>query len=182
MVKNIITITLILLTLAIPVTAGNGVRQLGSFELGGIIMKDTVYSSAFEDPQNKFVTCYVASIKSGNPFALADPSNTSIACRQTGNVKNVNKAKNPSVFAMSKSIGLKTMNVGRLYDAQSNTLVYIAYTTKKNLAVSRQVPLCYKRSGSLNLSYQFSCCDIQFCQDGDDFFFGCGSIKLSSSV
>lgn len=81
------------------------------------------------------VTCHVASIEAN--LSLADPSDSSISCRQTGEITpqmlvNIDKSKNGEViFEKSKSIFFKTMKVRRIYDANSQTLMYLSYTTKE---------------------------------------------------
>ncbi|MEO0369257.1 MAG: CreA family protein, partial [Pseudomonadota bacterium] len=81
------------------------------------------------------VTCHVASIEAD--LSLADPSDSSIACRQTGEITaemiaQIDKSKSGDVvFKKSKSILFKSMKIRRIYDAESQTLMYVSYSTKE---------------------------------------------------
>jgi CreA protein len=98
---------------------------------------DRIRVIRIDDPDNPFVSIYFTSIKSGQFFALADPSNTSIATRLTSPVpvdkdgkQIVNKSTRLEIASVSKSIGTKEMKIARWYDAEKNTLVYLVYTDK----------------------------------------------------
>ncbi len=70
-------------------------------------------------------------------FSLADPSDSSISCRQTGDITpemiaKIDKSKSGEVvFRKSKSIFFKSMKVRRIYDSENQTLLYLSYTTKE---------------------------------------------------
>lgn len=103
--------------------------EIGRVKTSGLLMKDSIVIDSFTDPTIDGVACHVTSPKRAMSFE--DPTNTSIACRQvkrsvTGNFKAT--AKN--VFGKSKGIFFKSMTVDRFYDAENNTLVYLAYTKK----------------------------------------------------
>lgn len=69
--------------------------------------------------------------------SLADPSDSSVSCRQTGEITpemiaTIDRSKSGEVvFTKSKSILLKTMKIRRIYDAETQTLLYISYSTKE---------------------------------------------------
>ena len=81
------------------------------------------------------VTCHVASIEAN--LALSDPSDSSVSCRQTGDITpemiaQIDRSKSGEVvFAKSKSIFFKTMKIRRIYDADTQTLLYVSYSTKE---------------------------------------------------
>jgi CreA protein len=81
------------------------------------------------------VTCHIASIEANLSFS--DPSDSSISCRQTGQITaemlaNIDtSASGEVVFKQSKSIFFKTMKVRRIYDRENQTLLYLSYTTKE---------------------------------------------------
>jgi CreA protein len=87
------------------------------------------------DPLVPGVTCHVASIEAN--LSLSDPSDSSISCRQTGEitlamVANIDKSKSGDiVFKKSKSIFFKTMKIRRIFDAKNQTLMYLSYSTKE---------------------------------------------------
>uniref|UniRef100_UPI000B077362 CreA family protein n=1 Tax=Vibrio harveyi TaxID=669 RepID=UPI000B077362 len=68
------------------------------------------------------VTCHIASIEAN--LSLSDPSDSSISCRQTGDITpemiaKIDKSKSGEVvFKKSKSIFFKTMKVRRIYDPE----------------------------------------------------------------
>jgi len=89
-----------------------------------------------DDPENPFVSIYVTHII-GTGFQFSDPSNTSIACRLTGDIpvdkdgnQIINKSTNHDIAHFSKSIGTKEMKISRTYDKVKNVLIYNVYTTK----------------------------------------------------
>lgn len=89
-----------------------------------------------DDPENPFVSIYITHII-GTGFQFSDPSNTSIACRLTGEIpldkdgkQIINKTTNHDIAHFSKSIGTKVMRISRAYDKGKNVLIYNVYTTK----------------------------------------------------
>jgi len=98
---------------------------------------DTIKVIRVQDPENPFVSIFFTTIDSGKIFAMADPSNTSIAARLTGNIpidnngkRIINKTENIDIAHIQKSIGSKLMKIARFYDSEMDTLVYLVYTTK----------------------------------------------------
>jgi CreA protein len=87
------------------------------------------------DPVVTGVTCHVASIEAD--LSLSDPSDSSIACRQTGEITpemiaQIDKSKSGDVvFKKSKSIFFKTMKIRRILDPENQTLMYVSYSTKE---------------------------------------------------
>ena len=102
--------------------------------LGWFTLKD-IKVGELKDEVVTGVTCDIASIEAD--FSLADPSDSSISCRQTGEITpemiaKIDKSKSGEiVFKKSKSIFFKTMKVRRIYDADNQTLLYLSYTTKE---------------------------------------------------
>ena len=97
---------------------------------------DKVCVSEFDDPKVPGVICYISQARKGGwgqPLGLnEDPSNFSIACRQTGPVA-VDMAKLPEreeAFSEKTSIFFKKTRIYRLPDRQHNALVYLAISTK----------------------------------------------------
>lgn len=109
-------------------------REVGDVSLGLLTTKD-IKISVLVDPIVSGVTCHVASIEAD--LDLADPSDSSIACRQTGAITpemivRIDKSKSGDVvFKQSKSILFKSMKIRRIYDPQSQTLMYLSYSTKE---------------------------------------------------
>ena len=90
---------------------------------------------AFHDPQVPGVTCHVSQARTGGvagTFGLAqDPSEFSLACRQTGPITLPDKlGKEETVFSEDTSILFKETRVFRMVDKKRFTLVYLVYSTK----------------------------------------------------
>ncbi len=121
-------------TLAALALAGCSGDEVGDVSLGMFTLKDIKISS-LEDEVVTGVTCHIASIEAN--LSLSDPSDSSISCRQTGDITpemiaQIDKSSSGEVvFKKSKSIFFKTMKVRRIYDAQNQTLLYLSYTTKE---------------------------------------------------
>mgnify|MGYP003626288509 FL=1 len=95
-----------------------------------------IVTEAIPDPKVKGVTCHVAyfdrglidRLQKGNWFE--DPSNSSIACRQTGPIEIGNIERDDEgeeVFGERRSIIFKSLKIKRIFDAQNNTLIYISH-------------------------------------------------------
>jgi len=119
--------------------AGNdAIVQIGEVECVKRLIQggDKIKIIRVQDPDNPFISIVFTTIKSGRMFAIADPSNTAIAARLTGEIpiKNgkmvVDKTTRTNITHISKSIGSKVMKIARFYDKKMNMLVYLVYTTK----------------------------------------------------
>ena len=108
--------------------------EVGDISLGLFTTQD-IKLNILKDPIVTGVTCHVASIEADLSFS--DPSDSSISCRQTGEITSsmiaqIDKSKSGEVvFKKSKSIFFKTMKIRRVYDADNQTLMYISYSTKE---------------------------------------------------
>lgn len=108
--------------------------EVGDVSLGFLTTKD-IKISVLVDPIVTGVTCHLANIEADLDFA--DPSDGSIACRQTGAItaamiNQIDKSKSGEVvFKKSKSILFKSLKIRRIYDASSQTLMYLSYSTKE---------------------------------------------------
>lgn len=109
--------------------------NVGSVSLGLFTTKDVVVK-ALQDPKVNGVTCHVSYIEADLVFA--DPSDMSIACRQTGEITpeqltNIDLTKNGEViFKKSMSVLFKSLKIRRIYDTQQKTLIYLSYSTKES--------------------------------------------------
>ncbi len=94
-----------------------------------------VITKAFEDPKVDGVSCFVSAAETGGFWGglglKEDTSDASIACVQTGAITFKAPLKQSErVFEESRSIIFKELRVVRNYDPQSNTLVYLSYSTR----------------------------------------------------
>jgi CreA protein len=98
---------------------------------------NTILVEAVGDPKVDGVSCHVSRfsrglidrLSKGNWFV--DPSNSSIACRQTGpiTVGDIDtKAHGEEVFSERLSLIFKSLAVRRIYDKKNATLVYVVYS------------------------------------------------------
>ncbi|WFU11017.1 CreA family protein [Rhizobium sp. CB3090] len=92
---------------------------------------------AVPDPEVSGVTCHVTyfdrsvidRLRKGNWFE--DPSNNSIACRQTGPIEIGNISLSESgeeVFRAGLSLIWKKLVVNRIYDKKNDTLIYLVHS------------------------------------------------------
>ena len=125
---------LLILTLAtVPASAEKIGCVTTEWKLLGANHKICIES--FGDPKIPGVTCHVSQAKTGGvsgSLGLAqDPSQFSLACRQTGPITLPEKLpKEAVVFSEDTSILFKETRVVRLWDAANRTLVYLAISRK----------------------------------------------------
>jgi CreA protein len=97
---------------------------------------DKVCVSEFDDPKVPGVTCHISQARKGGwgqPLGLnEDPSNFSVACRQTGPITAdiATLPKTEEAFTEKTSIFFKATRIYRLPDQKHNTLVYLAISSK----------------------------------------------------
>jgi CreA protein len=98
---------------------------------------NTIVVEAVADPKVQGVTCHISRfnrglidrLSKGNWFV--DPSNSSIACRQTGplTVGDINTTESgEEVFSERLSLIFKSLAVRRIYDKKNSTLIYVVYS------------------------------------------------------
>lgn len=90
---------------------------------------------AFADPKIPGVTCHVSQAKTGGVSGTLgfadDPSQFSLACRQTGPIGlPADLPKDEEVFSEGTSFLFKETRVMRLWDKAHNTLIYLAISRK----------------------------------------------------
>ncbi|MFZ2853486.1 MAG: CreA family protein [Rhodocyclaceae bacterium] len=131
--RTIITAALLAACAAAPVAAETIGCVTTAWKLIGANHKICV--EAFADPKVPGVTCHVSQARTGGvkgSLGLAeDPSQFSLACRQTGPI--ALPAKLPAdetVFTEDTSILFKETRIVRMWDAAHQTLVYLAISRK----------------------------------------------------
>ncbi|WP_339646536.1 CreA family protein [Jannaschia helgolandensis] len=114
--------------------AATTAQQVG--EVGVDWVGNDIIIEAIPDPKVQGVTCHIAyfdrslidRLSNGNWFE--DPSNASIACRQTGpiSVGDIDLSEDgEDVFRESRSIILKSLRIKRIFDEANQTLIYLAH-------------------------------------------------------
>ena len=110
-------------------------KEVADVSLGLFTTKD-IKIQTFNDPKIPGVTCHISHVEANLDFA--DPSDMSIACRQTGEitaamVQDIDKSKNGEViFSTSKSVLFKHLKIRRILDSSNQTLLYLSYSTKES--------------------------------------------------
>ncbi len=121
------------LILATPLAAQE-VGRVGVDWVGNDIIVE-----ALPDPEVEGVTCHVAyferslidRVSQGNWFE--DPSNSSIACRQTGPIELGDidtSSEGEEIFSERQSIILKSLRVTRIFDEENQVLIYLAHASE----------------------------------------------------
>ncbi len=129
--------TRLLLPLALLAATPLPAQEVG--RVGVDWVGNDIIIEALPDPEVEGVTCHVAyferslidRLSQGNWFE--DPSNSSIACRQTGPIEIGNIATGPEgeeIFSERQSIILKSLRVTRIYDEENQVLVYLAHAAE----------------------------------------------------
>lgn len=126
------------LTAVTAMTLGSGTpalcEQIG--RVGVDWVGNDIVIEAVADPKVAGVTCHIAyfdrslidRLQQGNWFE--DPSNASIACRQTGpiTIGAIDRSEDgEDVFETSRSLVLKSLRIKRILDTKNQTLIYLAH-------------------------------------------------------
>ncbi|MCR9135576.1 MAG: CreA family protein [Alphaproteobacteria bacterium] len=125
------------MALTIGLAAGASARAEQVGEVGVDWLGNDIIIEAVGDPEVAGVTCHVAyferglidRLQKGNWFE--DPSNSSIACRQTGRVVigDINLDEDgEEIFKQRRSIIWKQLVIKRVYDRKNDTLIYLAHS------------------------------------------------------
>lgn len=131
--------TLLLLACLLAASVSPAPRPAEAEEVGEIAtdwLGNDIKIEAITDPEVQGVTCHVSyfdrgvidRLSQGNWFE--DPSNSSIACRQTGPVvigKIDFDEDGEEIFSARRSLIFKSLVVNRVYDKANDTLVYLAH-------------------------------------------------------
>jgi CreA protein len=124
----------ILFAAAMAAASPTWAEQVG--QVGVDWIGNDILIEALPDPGVPGVTCHIAyfdrsmldRLSQGNWFE--DPSNSSIACRQTGPITLGDIEKGPEgeeIFRESRSLLLKSLRVTRIYDEAHQTLIYLTH-------------------------------------------------------
>ncbi len=127
----------VILIATVAASCGRNENEVGEFK--NDFVGNEIKIQALSDPKVTGVTCHLTHfdrgfwdrVAKGNWFE--DPSNASIACRQTGEIKigEIDFDKSgEEVFSQRMSLVFKSIAVRRIFDAENNTLVYVVYSRK----------------------------------------------------
>lgn len=120
--------------ICVPLAHADEVGDVSVDWLGGDIKIEAV-----EDPKVQGVTCHVSYFDRGlidrlrNGQIFSDPSNSSIACRQTGPlvIGDIDRDEHgENVFAQRTSLIWKSIEVTRIYDEKRQTLIYLSHASQ----------------------------------------------------
>lgn len=130
--KRPIIAALAVIPMAVSLAQAQQVGEVGVDWLGNDIIVEAIKDSKVEG-----VTCHVSyfergivdRLRKGNWFE--DPSDSSIACRQTGPIKvgDIDLGEDgEEVFQQGISLIWKEQVVNRIYDKTNDTLIYLSHT------------------------------------------------------
>ncbi|HWX47315.1 MAG TPA: CreA family protein [Roseomonas sp.] len=114
-----------------------GAKQVG--EISTDWTGNDIVIEALRDPAVQGVTCHLTYFSRGliDRFSkgnwFEDPSNSSIACRQTGPIvisEIETDGNGEEVFSEGRSLVFKSLVVRRLYDRENDTLIYVSYSRR----------------------------------------------------
>ncbi|MFJ5537943.1 CreA family protein [Vreelandella titanicae] len=97
---------------------------------------NTIEVERFDDPDVQGISCYLSYSQIGGitgAVGLAEEaSEASVACRQTGEVvfDPAEVEEQEVIFSQRRSALFKNMRVVRMHDAETQTFVYLTYSTK----------------------------------------------------
>ena len=131
-IRSLVLSAAIALSALVPAARAEVVGKVGVDWVGNDIIVEAV-----SDPDVKGVTCHVTyfdrsiidRLSKGNWFE--DPSNNSIACRQTGPIEigDIDLSKDgEEVFREGMSLIWKQLVVNRIYDKANDTLIYLIHS------------------------------------------------------
>ena len=152
MIKRRVTLAAVL-ALATPAAAV--AEQVG--EIGTDWTGNDIVVEAIADPKVEGVTChmtyfsrgFIDRLRQGNWFE--DPSNSSIACRQTGPlVIGAIEADEDGeeIFSQRQSLVFKALAVRRIYDRANETLVYVSFSRQVQQASAKMAVSTVPLSGT----------------------------------
>jgi CreA protein len=131
-ITRVSAITALILLAAISQAAAGDVGRFRNDWTGnGIVVE------AIADPKVQGVTCHIGRFSRGVIDRLSkgnwflDPSNSSIACQQTGPLKigDIDTGTGgEEVFSERLSLIFKSLAVRRIHDKANNTLIYVVYS------------------------------------------------------
>ncbi|MEX6633643.1 CreA family protein [Hyphococcus lacteus] len=115
----------------------NSENEVGEFK--NDFIGNEIKVQALSDPKVEGVTCHLTHfdrgfwdrVSKGNWFE--DPSNASIACRQTGpiSIGEIDYDKDgEEVFSQRMSLVFKSIAVRRIFDPENKTLIYVVYSRR----------------------------------------------------
>lgn len=126
-----------LFALLVLAACGPSETEVGEFKNDWV--GNEIKLEALRDPKVEGVTCHLSHfdrgfwdrVAKGNWFE--DPSNASLACRQTGPIRigaiDLDRS-GEEVFTQRQSLIFKTLAVRRIYDAENDTLIYVAFSRR----------------------------------------------------
>lgn len=137
MIKRLASLGLALVLTGALAACGNNNNATNVGSVGVDWTGNDITVEAVADPQVKGVVCHVSyfnrslldRLQQGNWFE--DPSYSAVACAASGPITigkiNVNKG-GEEIFQQARSLIWKSLRVSRIYDADNNTLVYLAHS------------------------------------------------------
>jgi len=115
-------------------------KVVGEIATSGIVFKDTLKIQSFRDPKISNIVIYLSDFERPITEKLTsnffdDPSSSSITCVKIGDVNIADSKIDESsggeeIFKENKNLFLKEVKVNRVFDKDTNTLIYTSYSTR----------------------------------------------------
>ncbi len=127
----------LLLTAALLLPSAAGADEIG--RIGLDLKGNDIVVEALDDPKVDGVTCHISRFDRGTLDRLMggnwfeNPSNYSIACRQTGaiKIKDIDMDEDGEVvFSRGESLILKHVKIRRIADRKHNCLIYVVHSSQ----------------------------------------------------
>lgn len=138
LIKGVAMKTLIVVSALLPTTLLAQDASIGSvrteFKLLG--PNNTIEVERFDDPKVQGISCYLSYSQiggiSGAVGLAEEASEASVACRQTGEIifDPAEVEDQEVIFTQRRSVLFKNMRVVRMHDTETQTFVYLTYSTK----------------------------------------------------
>ena len=119
----------------------NEAVTIGQIPASGIIFKDIVKVERVEDPKVKGVELYISDFQRPITDRLtsdffSDPAQAAVTCVRVGPMQladDIDASElGEEVFSQARSLLFKSVNVRRLYDEETGTIVYVSYSKRLN--------------------------------------------------
>ncbi|MDT8448119.1 MAG: CreA family protein [bacterium] len=125
-----LTWTLFALFLTLPAQALEPPQSVGSWHLGGLVMRKYATVRAIKDPKVEGVICHYLFVD--KKLSFEDPSDAAIACRRSGPIRFLEPLdlsdEGEVISQEGRDLFFKTFRIRRLVDPKNRTLVYATYT------------------------------------------------------
>lgn len=106
------------------IVSASAVEKIGEVKTNGLMFKDSLVVSAFDDPDIKGVTVYITYY--ARSLSLNDSGRNSIAVVKTGKIEG-RISSSIDIYKESRGWAFKEVKLARFYDKKRGVLIYLTY-------------------------------------------------------